>query len=487
MIEELMATLLGEKPENDIFNISYKYAERDFEDLLIFKKERYNPEKIFRHLKKERKRLQNLKKLKTVVTFSDRIFNTNAEEKLRFREFTQAEERIYRFAIMRDQGADANLMIEKDEINKWTEIFLIDNRDEHLKFFESPEVFIRIAKDFSRTDEKEPFLWLYSYILEFIEICPKSYLENGMFGKFMRSIFGVLFFSKSVENTDYNNISRLSGYFATTYLFDDILDDPGYLKEEKDQYFQNVLKILNSEKYDELKFSEDPLMAFSEYAFVSIREILDEKRGRMVTQSYLAIAKAISIGSHWNYSTSLTNKEIYSIATIKAAYTRIIPAILTGHNINARFLSHCMKAGLIYQLTDDLRDITDDLAENNITPFNYYRYGIIKPDIHPAEIFLAAVSRISEENLWNIPDANDLWIMRISHSLRLLKLKYGEENLKKLFIEMNFSDDKVTTEIAMLGECSSVIIDIEAETAQIYSDIAVNMQGGWSKKPVCGH
>jgi hypothetical protein len=228
-------------------------------------------------------------------------------------------------------------------------------------------------------------------------------------------------------------------------------------------------------------------MAFSESAFLGMRTILDEKKGRMVAQSYLAIAKATSIGSHWTYDTDLSVQELYSVATVKAAYTRIIPALLAGHNVGAGFLSHCMRAGLIYQLTDDLRDIPDDVEENSITPFNYYRFGRTDSDIHPTVIFFAAVLRISEENLVTIPDATDLWLMRFSHSLRLLKLKSRENSLKKFLIEMQFPDDAITSECAMIGECHGVIIDIEAEAAKRYSEIAVTMRGGWSKKPVFGH
>ena len=77
--------------------------------------------------------------------------------------------------------------------------------------------------------------------------------------------------------------------------------------------------------------------------------------------------------------------------------------------------------------------------------------------------------------------------MRMSHSLRLLKLKYGDENLRTLFSEMNFPDNDITAELAMIGECSSVIFDLEAEAAKLFSDIAVTLRGGWSKEPVYGH
>jgi len=487
MIKELKDTLLGNKPENDIFTVSYRYAERDYESLTAFINNRYDREAIFSCLRKERKRLQRLKYLKGVVICSDGKFNLGNEERLRKKEIIMAEKRLFRFAMMRDQGTAANPNVTFNNFKDWIELLLTKDKVEIYNLLNSPEEFTKTAKRICKAEDEEPYLHLYSYIHEFIEICPEKYLENGIFGKFMRSVMGVIFFSKSAKNPDYKNIIRLSGFFAATYLFDDILDDTGYKTKEKEEYFQNVFAILNSKKSDKINYSPDPLMAFSESAFAGMRDILDERNGRIVSQSYIAIAGASAKGSRWNYKTQLTDKEIYSVAAIKAAYTRIIPAILTGHTIDEKFISHCMRAGLIYQLTDDLRDITDDITEGSITPFNYYCYGAAEQNIHPVEIFLAAVSRISAENLKDIPDAKDLWIMRITHSIRLLKLKYGESNLTKLLTEMNFPDGKITEELAMIAECSDVIVDLEAETAKICSDIAINMHGGDSKKAIFGH
>ncbi|EHQ35881.1 class 1 isoprenoid biosynthesis enzyme [Methanoplanus limicola] len=486
MIKELNDTLLGNIPENDIFIISYQYAEEDYQNLTAFMENEYDPDIILDRLTKERKRLQKLKCLKEIVIYSDRKFSLNNEERLRRKEILRAEERLFRFALMRDQGVSPKTDISIKEFKRWADILLPENSDKSKILLSSSEEFISSAKSIIGSDD-ESLIWLYSYIHEFIEVCPKKYLESGIFGKFMRSVLGVIFFSKSAENPDYNNILRLSGFFAATYLFDDILDDAEYRKEEKEEYFQNVLNILNAGNFGEIEYSADPLMKFSESAFTGICSILDEKRSRMVAQSYIAIARATAAGSNWNYSTPLKDKELYSVAAVKAAYTRVIPAILGGYTVDEKFMSHCMRGGLIFQLTDDLRDITDDMEEGNITPFNYFCYGAVKQNIHPFEIFLAAVSRVSAENLKDIPDAKDLWIMRITHSIRLLKLKSGEDDLRELLTEMNFPEGKIRDEISMIAGCSDVIIDIEAETAKIYSDIAVNLRGGWSKNPVFGH
>ena len=296
MIEEVMETLLGEKPENDIFRISYSYAERDFEGLLEYRKERYNPDVLLTHLRKERKKLQNLKRLQSLLSASDRTFHTKVEEKLVFREFIRAEDKLHRFALIRDLGADAHLMKQRSKSRRWGEKMLIKYKDEYPLYFESQDEFIRVIRNFSPIDDEEPFLWLHAYIREFIKICPKSYLEKGTFGKFMRSVFGVLYYTLYVENVDYHDTPRLSGYFAATYLFDDILDDPGYSIEEKKQYYQNVVSILQSRTQDEITFSNDPVMAFSEYALVGMREILDETRARLISQSYLAIGRANTAG-----------------------------------------------------------------------------------------------------------------------------------------------------------------------------------------------
>lgn len=486
-IQDLYDTLHGKRPDIDIFQLSYLYATTDFNSLMHFEEDGYKAGILLQHIRNERKRLRKVKRRKQFFTILDSTLKTGILDRLKQREFLLAEERIYRFATMRDLGAVADHIFEMNEMNNWAYTLLNGNDDNYLSLLDSPEEFTAIAQYFCKTDEKKPFEWLYSYILEIIDCCPKSYLEGGIFGKWMRSIFGVFFFAKAVGNTHWDTISHLAGYFATTYLFDDIIDDPGYQDEEKEHYFTNVLTLLRSESSGKLHYSQDPVMAISERAFTGIRELLDKERLKMVARSYEAIAQATYIGSNWQYTTPLTGTTLYAIAAIKAAYTRIIPAILAGHPIDSIFLSHCMKAGLIYQLTDDLRDICEDLEEKHVTPFNYYCHGCVPQDIHPIHVLCIAVSRLSEINSAEIPDAYDLWVLRISHALRLFYLKSGRKEMKEIFRDMEFPVDQLTEELAKLGDCAEEIIDIEAAASKMYSDIAVSMRGGWTKKPVYGH
>lgn len=486
-IVDLYDTLHGKRPDFDIFQLSYTFAASDFERLMQFGWEKYNAGILSQHINAERKRLRKVRRQKQFLTIVDSALHLGILDKLKQREFLLAEERIFRFATMRDLGAVADHLFEMNEMNNWAYKLLNGNDDNYHFLLDSPAEFTAVAQYFCKTDETEPFLWLHSYILMIIGCCPKSYLENGIFGKWMRSIFGVFFFANAVGNAHWDTISHLAGYFATTYLFDDIIDDPSYQDEEKEHYFTNVLSLLRNKTSETPEYSQDPIMALSEQAFTGIRDLLDTERLTMVAQSYEAIAQATYIGSGWQYTTPLTGTTLYAIATIKAAYTRIIPAILAGYPIDETFLSHCMKAGLIYQLTDDLRDIYEDLEEQHVTPFNYYCHGCVRQEIHPIQVLCIAVSRLSEEHSAEIPDAYDLWVLRISHALRLFYLKSGRKEMKQIFSDMKFPSDQLTDELAKLGECAEEIIDIEAEASKMYSDIAVSMRGGWTKDPVYGH
>lgn len=488
MIERLLAVLSGQGAEQDAFRVSKEWVERDFEDLRRYRRAKFDAARMLRQLRRERKRLQGLKRARTVLRSVDRILKVHTEEKLTSREFRRAQRKIYRFAVMRDQGADASLIAgESGGEDNWAGKLLLRGRREQARFFESPDEFVRLAKIFNATEDGEPFLWLYAYIREFLDVCPKSYIEAGVFGKFMRSVFGVFFYAKSVRNRDFAKLAKLAGYFATSYLFDDILDDSGYTDSQKRAFSLNVNRILRSAKNTERELSGDPVMAFTESALARVRDILDEQRGVMVSQCYLAIADASAVGARWTYRTPLTDREIYSIAAVKAAYTRVIPAILAGRQLDQRFLSHCLRGGLIYQLTDDLRDIPDDLEKKSVTPFNYFLHGASKLELHPIEVFLVAVSRISGEFLPRIADAELLWIMRLTQALRLLRLKHGKSGLNDLFARLDFPSGELSGELAMIGECFDLIVDIEAEAARLYSDMAVRMRGGWTRKPVHGH
>lgn len=486
-IQDLMHSLTEKTPNTDIFSISYTCAQKDYEELCDFIMVGYNPDAIYWEIRSERRRLQHLMRIKTVLKTIDRLLKTGFEYKMRSEEIRSAEEKLIRFSMMRDFGADASALMIGAEIPEWSDVLKGMERDFQQNLIESPALFLRIAQQFLRTDEEEPFLSLYSYIREFISVCPEKYLENGVFGKFMRSIFGVFAYSKRSGKTNYHDIARLSGYFATTYLYDDIIDDPMYNQTEKDLYARNVFSILESEDVTCPHYSDDPLMAFSEAAFSGIRMILDEERARMVSRSYLAIARATYIGSQWAPSDTLTGVELYSIATIKAAYTRIIPAILAGYTIDDVFLSFCMRAGLIYQLTDDLRDITDDLHNLTITPFTYYYLNQTDPKIHPISLFLAAISRISDENLLAIPDARRLWIMRLTHSIRQLTLKNKGNNTQGFLLDMKFPMNCCLKELELIAACSDLIVDIEAEAAKAFSDCAVMLRCGCSNASVYGH
>lgn len=485
MIGELKKTLSMDLADSDIYTISYKCAASNFNELEAYMISAYDSGNICPYFRKERHRLRRLKRIGRSAAFLDRQLSTNISERLKSGEFLRAKEKTLRFALMRDMGAASETVNISGLDRELAESLHLKDSPDSERLYADPCYFAATVKDLYGISDENAFLWLHGYLCEFIGICPGRYLERGIFGKFMRAILGVMFFGRINRASDFSRICRLAAYFGITYLFDNIIDDPEYTKQEKEDYYGNVLAILKSGKGDVVNYSVDPLMKFSEKALIGIRNLLDEKSGIMLSQAYMAIAQASRRGSEWTYETPLTDMEIYSVAAVKAAYTRVIPAILAGVEIDEKFLSHCMRAGLIYQLTDDLRDIPDDLSEDNVTPFNYYRYGACRMQFHPVDILNAAVCSISED--CGVQDACDLWVMRITHALRVLKLKYGDGDISGVFRELTFPDEAVITEMAGISECFDVIVDIEAYAAEYYSGLSVGMKEGLNRRPVYGH
>ncbi|MBN1433080.1 MAG: class 1 isoprenoid biosynthesis enzyme [Methanomicrobiaceae archaeon] len=485
MMRELKKTLCRDSAGSDIYTISYQFAASNFSELEAYMKSGYNPGDICRNFRKEHQRLRRIKGISRSVAFLDTRFNTNISKRLKSGEFSRAKEKTLRFALMRDMGADSETTNISGLDRELAESLLLKDSSDSERLYADPCYFAATVKDLYGVSDDTAFLWLHGYLCEFIGICPGRYLEKGIFGKFMRAILGVMFFARINRNTDFDKICRLAAYFGITYLFDDIIDDPEYTEQEKNDYYGNVLAILKSGKGDTVNYSGDLLMKFSEKALIGIRGLLDEKSGIMLSQAYIAIAQASRRGSEWTYETPLSEMEMYSVAAVKAAYTRVIPAILAGVEIDEKFLSHCLRAGLIYQLTDDLRDIPDDLSEENVTPFNYYRYGVCRMQFHPVDVLNAAVYRISED--CGVSGACDLWVMRITHALRVLQLKYGDRDISGVFRELDFPDEAVIAEMAGIAECFDIIVDIEAFAAEYYSGISLGMKEGLDRKHVYGH
>ncbi len=478
MIQEVLDALYGNNEDDSLYNASYRYMVRDFEDLLNYGKNGYNPEILIEIIKKERTRLKNQYYLYKVLKSADGLFNTDIEKFRKYSEMYREAIRYYRYASIRDKG----VIRQKKEIERF-------KKELKEKFFKyrnfgrgkdntcifHPETLAKICSELTGIDD-EDITYLHNEIIEFIRICPESYLKKGIFAKYIGSLFGVMKFNYKDPDIDYHQKILLGSCFGITYLFDEIIDDHAYSIEEKKEYYRVISQILKSGKGDETEFSKDPLMAFTENTLIKIRETLSEKRWNMLAKSYSVIADASVKGAGWKYCHSLSDEDLYINAALKGSYTRIIPAILADCNITGNFLTHSLRSGYIFQLPDDLRDIPDDIKNENVTAFNYYPDGVSRLNYHPINILLMAISRISYVDYPEMKDACPLYMISIFQSLKALYIKNNGEDLCNFFMNMNFPDETIIEHLCQTGRYCTMITDFETEIAGKCTLISLDMK-----------
>ncbi|MDG6251745.1 hypothetical protein, partial [Methanocalculus sp.] len=405
---KLLKRLHGETEDDSLFELSYGYARQDYHDLLSFGRSGYNREDVAGTFNRLNRRLQKVQRILSCIQSSDRRFNTDIARYYRYYLLYHEAIRYYRFTSLRDKGV----------IRKRTETFRFRMALIHQLFRYKGGVDLStmlrseglpgLLKSFAGFKKGEERV-VEGEINSFIRHCPRRYLARGLYAKYIGTLISVVKYAYEQNGIDYMKTLLLGSGYGKTYIFDEILDDRTYTREEKADYCIRCLSILNSRRGENITLSGDPLMAYTEEALIKIREVLSDERWEMVKQAYDVLAKASIQSSGWTFEDRIPQEEIYCTTALKGAYTRIIPAILAGNTITEGFIRHCIRSGLIYQLPDDLRDMPDDIQNRNVTPFNYILNNPGRLRDHPLEILLLAIDRISRVDYPDMRDAGDLY------------------------------------------------------------------------------
>ena len=488
MIQAVLDNLKGDKEDESLYNASRRFLLHDFNELQNYGKTAYKPEIIIKIIKSETKRLRHLYFIHNFLRLTDKLLRTDTENIIRYSEMYTEAIRYYRYTSLRDKG----IIRQKREIRKFkrylrssfTNFRNISCKNINIRnsgeakvneSFLDPERLAEMCSDMAGISIDEITL-IKSETDDFISKCPENYLKKGLFAKYIGLMFGVVKYGYDTDKGNFRQNIILGSCYGITYLFDEIIDDPAYTSEHKEDYYRNISKILISSRGDEITYSGDPLIAFTENALIKMRDELPEDRWMMAAKAYSVIADASFKGSEWIYGEILSDEELYVNSALKGAYTRIIPAILSGYTISDQFLAHTLRSGYIFQLPDDLRDIPDDISNGNITAFNYYRYGANPLNHHPLKILILAISRASFMDFPEIKDAGSLYMSCIFQSLKALQAKDAAKNLCDIFLEMNFPDNEISRRLSPAGQYYDIINDFETEIAGKCTHISLDMK-----------
>ncbi|EHQ35880.1 class 1 isoprenoid biosynthesis enzyme [Methanoplanus limicola] len=478
MIQAVLDNLNGYNEDESLYDVSYRFLQDDFDDLLKYGRTSYNTETVINIIKSERRRLKIRYFINNALIFSDKIFRTDVVSLKKYSEMYSEAVKYYRFASVRDKGIirqNKEIKAFKKDLRAGFSDFRKHRKTGAGNGIPDTEKLAEICCEMTGISADETKI-IRDEITEFIKNCPELYLKRGIFAKYIGSMFGVVKYGYENRSSSFVKKILLGSCYGITYLFDEIIDDPGYSSDEKEKYYSNVSAILMSGRGEKINHSKDSLMAFSEKAVVKMRDELSEERWNMVAKAYSAIADASVKGAGWQYSDIISDEELYVNSALKCAYTRVIPAILAEYTISGEFLTHCLRSGNIFQLPDDLRDFFEDTDNGNITAFNYYKYGINPLNYHPVEILMMVISRTSFIDYPELKDACELYMSCIFQSLRALHAKSGDKDLCGLFLEMNFPDNYIIRELCLTGRNYCMVTDFETKIAGMCTQISLDMK-----------
>lgn len=342
--------------------------------------------------------------------------------------------------------------------------------------------------------QPETMRWFYDHVLEVIQVFPERLLAEGAFGKFCRSLFGVVAFKISHLSRDISQAhlnrevfeSIQAGiHFGRTYLYDDVLDSKDYPREEKERFLNAVARLLSGHEIDYTP--TEPAARLVIESLLAFKTLFGEQLVRPIYNSYLALARASVTEGKRKHDGVYSEKEIYGPLVVKAVHTRILPALMGRLPITQEFLAHAYLVSVHNQMEDDFKDVGDDLASNTFTPYTHYVRGrSANPDLrHPLTVYLHAVSVIVRK-LGDAPEVRRLWLTGLIDGLRILRFKGGPGSLRKFFQDHPTGNRKFEELLLQVSDVSEVVLNAESIMAGLASTASMHVRG-MKAVPVAGH
>ena len=244
--------------------------------------------------------------------------------------------------------------------------------------------------------------WLPDQFEMALNKIPEPILEEGGFGKVCRVIGGVFLYAltgldhinTTKEATSRMNQAIRGGYYFGMFypLVDDILDHPEILNEQEKEKLIELLEYWIVGDFSvENTLLIHPSMLYLEQIFKDFHKLFPLESNQTLYRSALMLFFAQVDDGKKSFENIYTPEEIYVPIIIKAAYTRILAASISGIEITDHLLDHMKKIGLNLQLMDDFRDWFSDYNIQQFTPFTYYMKGKAKQQINPFSMYLASL------------------------------------------------------------------------------------------------
>ena len=242
--------------------------------------------------------------------------------------------------------------------------------------------------------------WLPQQFEKALNNIPKQILKEEGFGKVIRVMGGVFLFALSElknnmsdkEVHDKIEIALKGGYYYGMFypLIDDLLDNSHVFSSRQKIELMDLLNHWIIGDYS-LKnvLKSNSSMKLLEEIFKEFHKLFPLEDNPQLYKAALMLHFSQLEDANKNFQTQYSIQDLFVPIIIKASYTRVVGAAISGTRIDNKLHKHMIETGLMYQLSDDFRDWGNDTKNKLFTPFTYYQYGPSKQPINPVSLFLS--------------------------------------------------------------------------------------------------
>ncbi len=307
--------------------------------------------------------------------------------------------------------------------------------------------------------------WLNQKLAQIKQRMPESMNTTQGLRKLVKIIAGVslhnmLSQTESLDKTQMGALLdrsiRLGYCYGLTYPFiDDIQDSATLLSPKEKETFNLAIRqsLLTGNVVDCPKFKE-PHASFMEFiyqelkaAFETIRTELGETHSNLFFEQSFVFFEAQNIDRNRSFEhIPYTSDQLYIPIILKASGCRLIARSILGEKNESHFEHHTFCFGIYNQFNDDIKDIFDDIAEGNVTPYSQYlvlaRQGKATNIENPYRIYWTVVDYLIREVYKNHPQTKALLLERSINAHKSLRASVGDERYQQLRKELLFTGNQ---------------------------------------------
>lgn len=393
------------------------------------------------------------------------------------------------YLFIRDLGKDLNDQQINDTIESVVDSII--KATNNVKHHEQHHIDSHLYRMAQKRGIEKTYHWLLLKLAEMRELFHAHHAETEGMRKLVKIIAGVIM-HQLVEQPDsdaatLNKTIRLGYCYGLTYPFiDDLLDTSPELNEADKLLFNQALReTLQTGRVAPLPQLHKPSATINriyqelKWAFEFIqRNLAPEQAKIFFKRAYIFFeAQAIDRERRLGLEHDLTMKTLFMPVMLKAAGCRLIARDLIAGSMNAEFDHRTFCFGIYNQFNDDIKDIFEDLEENNLTPYTYF---LTRPtpqpnDVSPYQFYWAVVYYLITVVYQNEPVTKALFLERCINAHRSLKQKVGHrqyESLRKSLLYTNDPEFDATIDRLIVGPVETAWFDklVSQELASVFDD-----------------